>query len=163
MCGFCLWSSTKSMTHPEWRRMCFLILACTVLCTPPTFIRWKWVIGGSLGRASLPGWPNSASTESDIDELERILIEKSRMGQKIQSVWCECPNNPMLRTANLERVRKLADETWFHFRGGWYPWKLCKCGRHGCRRYNYYLAVKVFRWACWCSSRQVSWILPSRV
>jgi cystathionine gamma-synthase len=57
----------------------------------------------------------SAGTESDIDELERILIEKSRMGQKIQSVWCECPNNPMLRTSNMERVRKLADEHDFIF------------------------------------------------
>jgi cystathionine gamma-synthase len=57
----------------------------------------------------------SAGTESDIDELERVLVEKSRMGQKIQSVWCECPNNPMLRTSNLKRVRKLADQYDFIF------------------------------------------------
>ncbi|KAL2822760.1 pyridoxal phosphate-dependent transferase [Aspergillus cavernicola] len=57
----------------------------------------------------------SAGTESDVDELEKILVEKSRIGQKIQSVWCECPNNPMLRTSNLERVRKLADQHDFIF------------------------------------------------
>jgi cystathionine gamma-synthase len=57
----------------------------------------------------------SAGTESDIDALEDSLVEKSRTGQKIQSVWCECPNNPMLRTSNLERVRKLADQYGFLF------------------------------------------------
>ncbi|KAJ5201169.1 hypothetical protein N7449_005972 [Penicillium cf. viridicatum] len=57
----------------------------------------------------------SLGTDSEIDELEAMLIAKSRTGSKVQAVWCECPNNPMLRMVDLGKVRKLADKFDFLF------------------------------------------------
>ncbi|OAA38560.1 Cys/Met metabolism, pyridoxal phosphate-dependent enzyme [Metarhizium rileyi] len=51
----------------------------------------------------------SFGTDNEIDQLEQLLRGKAEKGEKIQAVWCECPNNPMLRTVDINRVRKLAD------------------------------------------------------
>ncbi|KAA8647921.1 uncharacterized protein ATNIH1004_006623 [Aspergillus tanneri] len=67
---------------------------------------------------ALPKWRNSDIMMLGFPyELTIKMIEamNSRKGQKIQSVWCECPNNPMLRTSNLKRVRKLANQYDFIF------------------------------------------------
>ena len=52
----------------------------------------------------------SFGTDSEIDELEELLRAKADKGENIQAVWCECPNNPMLRTVDMNRVRRLADQ-----------------------------------------------------
>lgn len=52
----------------------------------------------------------SFGTDSDIDNLESLLITRAKEGRKIQSVWCECPNNPVLRTPDMHRVRDLANK-----------------------------------------------------
>lgn len=57
----------------------------------------------------------SFGTDQDIDNLEALLILRASEGRKIQSVWCECPNNPVLRTPDLHRVRRLADKYDFLF------------------------------------------------
>jgi cystathionine gamma-synthase len=57
----------------------------------------------------------SFGTDQDIDNLESLLIKRADEGRKIQSVWCECPNNPVLRTPNMQRVRDLADKYDFLF------------------------------------------------
>lgn len=57
----------------------------------------------------------SFGTDTDIDNLESLLILRAKEGRKIQSVWCECPNNPVLRTPDMHRVRALADKYDFLF------------------------------------------------
>ena len=57
----------------------------------------------------------SFGTDTDIDSLESLLITRAKEGRKIQSVWCECPNNPLLRTPDMHRVRALADKYDFLF------------------------------------------------
>ncbi|KAJ5482897.1 Cys/Met metabolismpyridoxal phosphate-dependent enzyme [Penicillium diatomitis] len=57
----------------------------------------------------------SFGTDQDIDNLEALLIKNADEGRKIQSVWCECPNNPVLRTPDMHRVRELADKYDFLF------------------------------------------------
>jgi cystathionine gamma-synthase len=57
----------------------------------------------------------SYGLDKDIDNLEALLIERAKEGRKIQSVWCECPNNPVLRTPDMHRVRALADKYDFLF------------------------------------------------
>jgi cystathionine gamma-synthase len=52
----------------------------------------------------------SFGTDSEIDALEAFLQKKADATEKIQAVWCECPNNPMMRTVDLNRVRNLADK-----------------------------------------------------
>ena len=52
----------------------------------------------------------SAGTDKDIDDFESYLDGKLHQGSKIQAVWCECPSNPLLRTVDLKRVRRLADK-----------------------------------------------------
>ncbi|OAA35705.1 Cys/Met metabolism, pyridoxal phosphate-dependent enzyme [Beauveria brongniartii RCEF 3172] len=57
----------------------------------------------------------SFGTDRDIDNLEELLIARAKEGRKIQSVWCESPNNPVLRTPDMLRVRALADKYDFLF------------------------------------------------
>ncbi|KAJ5920919.1 Cys/Met metabolism pyridoxal phosphate-dependent enzyme [Penicillium verhagenii] len=57
----------------------------------------------------------SYGLDKDIDNLEALLIERAKEGRKIQSVWCECPNNPVLRTPDMHRVRDLANKYDFVF------------------------------------------------
>jgi cystathionine gamma-synthase len=57
----------------------------------------------------------SFGTDKDIDRLESLLITQAKLGRKIQSVWCECPNNPVLRTPDMQRVRNLANKYDFLF------------------------------------------------
>lgn len=63
----------------------------------------------------LPHHLYSFGTDQDIDNLEALLIDREKEGRKIQSVWCECPNNPVLRTPDMHRVRALADKYDFLF------------------------------------------------
>lgn len=51
--------------------------------------------------------------EAELDELETYLKEEAKEGRKIQALWTEFPSNPLLSTANLGRLRKLADEYGF--------------------------------------------------
>lgn len=46
--------------------------------------------------------------DSDIDELEKILEQ-----EPILALITEFPSNPLLRSANLPRLRKLADKYGF--------------------------------------------------
>jgi cystathionine gamma-synthase len=48
-------------------------------------------------------------TPTELDEFESYLAAELREGRTIQSVWCECASNPLLRTVDLERIRRLAD------------------------------------------------------
>lgn len=48
--------------------------------------------------------------ETDLEQLEEHLAQQSAAGTPVQAIWCECPSNPLLRTANLQRVRALADK-----------------------------------------------------
>ncbi|CAI7630046.1 Cys/Met metabolism pyridoxal phosphate-dependent enzyme [Penicillium manginii] len=63
----------------------------------------------------LPYHLYSFGLDRDIDDLEALLIQRAKEGRKIQSVWCECPNNPVLRTPDMRRVRDLADKYDFLF------------------------------------------------
>ncbi|RAH65878.1 cystathionine gamma-synthase, partial [Aspergillus aculeatinus CBS 121060] len=49
-------------------------------------------------------------TEADLGQLEGYLSEQAAAGTPVQAIWCECPSNPLLRTANLRHVRALADK-----------------------------------------------------
>ena len=49
-------------------------------------------------------------TESELDLLEAFLKEQKSNGAVPQAIWCECPSNPLLRTPNLARVKRLANE-----------------------------------------------------
>ncbi|KAH9848718.1 PLP-dependent transferase [Lenzites betulinus] len=50
--------------------------------------------------------------DSDIDELEKLLEDGAQLGQgpPILSLFTEFPSNPLLRSADLPRLRKLADK-----------------------------------------------------
>lgn len=50
-------------------------------------------------------------TTEELDKFEDFLI-KSPQGQ-VQAVWCECASNPLLRTVDLDRIRRLADKFGF--------------------------------------------------
>ena len=50
--------------------------------------------------------------DKDIDELEALLERESQTstGPPILSLFTEFPSNPLLRSADLPRLRKLADK-----------------------------------------------------
>ena len=51
--------------------------------------------------------------DSDIDELERVLESESAAhpgSRPILALYTEFPSNPLLRSANLPRLRQLADK-----------------------------------------------------
>lgn len=52
-------------------------------------------------------------TTEELDELETYLATEQQLGRKVQSVWCECASNPLLRTVDLARIRGLADQYGF--------------------------------------------------
>ncbi|KAJ5174429.1 uncharacterized protein N7482_000306 [Penicillium canariense] len=52
----------------------------------------------------------SLGTDEQIDDFEAYLDTKAQAGSMIQAVWCECPSNPLLRTVDMERIRRLADK-----------------------------------------------------
>ncbi|KAI8993457.1 pyridoxal phosphate-dependent transferase [Pilobolus umbonatus] len=47
--------------------------------------------------------------EEDLDRLEKSLIS----GERILSLFCESPSNPLLKTPNLKKLRSLADQYQF--------------------------------------------------
>lgn len=48
-------------------------------------------------------------THDELDDFELYLANRSQQGCMIQSVWCECASNPLLKTVDLVRIRQLAD------------------------------------------------------
>ncbi|KAI9925961.1 hypothetical protein MW887_004420 [Aspergillus wentii] len=48
--------------------------------------------------------------EADLEQLEEFLAQQFAARTPVQAIWCECPSNPLLRTANMQRVRALADK-----------------------------------------------------
>jgi cystathionine gamma-synthase len=52
-------------------------------------------------------------TGAELDDLEALLAAESREGRMVQSLWCECPSNPLCRAPDLDRVRRLADHFGF--------------------------------------------------
>lgn len=52
-------------------------------------------------------------TEEEIDDLEAYLALEAKEDRTVQAVWCECPSNPLLRTPNYARLRRLADQYGF--------------------------------------------------
>ena len=48
-------------------------------------------------------------TPDELEQLETYLQSEARQGRRVQSVWCECASNPLLRTVDLNRIRLLAD------------------------------------------------------
>jgi cystathionine gamma-synthase len=50
------------------------------------------------------------ASDEDLESLETLL----KSGEKILSLFCEFPSNPLLVTPNLQRIRQLADEYEFH-------------------------------------------------
>lgn len=47
--------------------------------------------------------------DADLDTLETELLE----GASFAALFCECPSNPLLRTPDLPRIRRLADQYGF--------------------------------------------------
>lgn len=55
-------------------------------------------------------------TTQELDKFEELLCEKSKADPSVppvQAVWCECASNPLLRTVDLERIRRLATQFGF--------------------------------------------------
>ncbi|KAF2184926.1 cystathionine gamma-synthase [Zopfia rhizophila CBS 207.26] len=48
-------------------------------------------------------------TPAELDEFEDYLADEWQQRRTVQSVWCECASNPLLRTVDLQRIRRLAD------------------------------------------------------
>ena len=48
-------------------------------------------------------------TPDELDQLEAYLLSEGRQDRRVQSVWCECASNPLLRTVDLDSIRLLAD------------------------------------------------------
>ena len=51
--------------------------------------------------------------EEDLKNLEAFCTSEVEAGRQVQAVWAEFPSNPNLRTADLKRLRALADEYGF--------------------------------------------------
>ena len=49
-------------------------------------------------------------TSEELDELDVYLEREAGQGRRVQSVWCECASNPLLRTVDLDRIRELANK-----------------------------------------------------
>ena len=47
---------------------------------------------------------------NELEQLEIHLQSEARQGRRVQSVWCECASNPLLRTVDLNAIRLLADK-----------------------------------------------------
>lgn len=97
-----------------------------------TALRWRRGIAGegSVGKSVCFGFPYTDTLkilqkwgpgchfygnglDSDLDELEQLLQDqKSGKSNEppVLSLFCEFPSNPLLRSPNLARIRKLADE-----------------------------------------------------
>jgi cystathionine gamma-synthase len=52
-------------------------------------------------------------TVEEMELLEDYLHMLAQQETTIQAVWCECASNPLLRTVDLERMRRLADRYGF--------------------------------------------------
>lgn len=54
-------------------------------------------------------------TDDELDQFEHLLVSKSTESSEppVQAVWCECASNPLLRTVDLDRIRRLADKYGF--------------------------------------------------
>ncbi|KAK2028124.1 PLP-dependent transferase [Colletotrichum zoysiae] len=52
-------------------------------------------------------------TAAEMDLLEDYLHMLAQQDRGIQAVWCECASNPLLRTVDLDRLRRLADRYGF--------------------------------------------------
>lgn len=55
-------------------------------------------------------------TTVELDQFEESLRVKSLKSPDeppVQAVWCECASNPLLRTVDLDRIRRLADKYGF--------------------------------------------------
>ncbi|ATY62331.1 Cys Met pyridoxal phosphate-dependent enzyme [Cordyceps militaris] len=54
-------------------------------------------------------------TDDELDQFEHLLVSKAAGSSEppIQAVWCECASNPLLRTVDLDRIRRLADRYGF--------------------------------------------------
>ena len=48
-------------------------------------------------------------TSEELARLEDHLEHEAGQGRRVQSVWCECASNPLLRTVDLDRMRELAN------------------------------------------------------
>ena len=49
-------------------------------------------------------------TDDDLDKLEALLAQQDEQAPKIHALFCEFPSNPLLRSADLPRIRRLADK-----------------------------------------------------
>lgn len=47
------------------------------------------------------------ATSDELDELEKYLETERQIGRNVQAVWCECPSNPLLRTPDFSRLRRM--------------------------------------------------------
>ncbi|RYC78383.1 hypothetical protein BFJ63_vAg18743 [Fusarium oxysporum f. sp. narcissi] len=54
-------------------------------------------------------------TREELDEFEEMLkLQRYRdPSDQVQAVWYECASNPLLKTVDLERLRRLADQYGF--------------------------------------------------
>ena len=48
-------------------------------------------------------------TPDELEQLEAYVQSEARQNRRVQSVWCECASNPLLRTVDLDSIRLLAD------------------------------------------------------
>ena len=49
------------------------------------------------------------ATSEELDDLEVYLEREQQAGRSVQAIWSECPSNPLLRTPDFERLRRLAN------------------------------------------------------
>jgi len=57
-----------------------------------------------------PAWEFwGLGTDDELDQFEASLKLDST-GSQVQSVWCECASNPLLRTVDLARIHRLGDQ-----------------------------------------------------
>lgn len=49
-------------------------------------------------------------TEADLDRLEELLASQPANEPRIHALFCEFPSNPLLRSPDLARIRRLADQ-----------------------------------------------------
>ena len=88
------------------------ILPVTIACVLISFARFPYTDTLKILQKWGPGcYFFGNGTDVDVDALEKLL--SSPEAPKILALFCEFPSNPLLRSANLPRLRALADRYGF--------------------------------------------------
>ena len=103
--------------RPAGKSVCFGFVVFAVLtcrCLTHCFVSFPYTDTLKILEKWGPGCHHFGhGLDNDIDQLERLLKSQPADQPRITSLFCEFPSNPLLRSADLSRLRLLADRFGF--------------------------------------------------